>query len=114
MGLDQCVYFRKKQELEGEPQHRQADMYFRKNRHLQGYMEDIWEALGNTGEFNCVSLFVTGEDLDNLKKENLRDAKGFFWGERSLEEDWREIEQFKEKAYKALKRGDKIEYFSWW
>ena len=114
MGLDQYVYFVAKQDAFPKDEVRVEDMYFRKNRHLQGYMDKLWQQKGHEDEFNCKDLVVDEEDILNIEKENLPDAYGFFWGERELEDDWTEIEKFKERALGAIKEGKTVIYTCWW
>lgn len=123
MGLDQFAFFRSKKEMEAlnkigeipEEWRRPEDMYFRKNRHLEGYMANIWHKRGNTGEFNCEDLILTREDIEGLTKDNLDDnSYGFFWGEHSLEDDWKEIAKFKKRALDAIDSGCTVVYSSWW
>lgn len=118
MGLDQYVYFVTKAEKARKeyPEDfvRAEDMYFRKNRHLEGYMARIWEERGNTEVFNCKDLELTKEDIEGLTKDALKDDHGFFWGEHELKDDWEEIEKFKERALEELKKGNTVIYTSWW
>jgi hypothetical protein len=63
--------------------------YWRKHPSLQGFMENLWLEKGNEGEFNCVDLELTLDDLDNMEEtldENaLPETQGFFFGENSDE-----------------------------
>ena len=41
---------------------------WRKHPNLQGWMEELWYEKGGEGEFNCVDLELTLEDLDALEE----------------------------------------------
>lgn len=41
--------------------------YWRKHNRLQGWMEALWLKKGGQGEFNCVEVQITEEDLDDLE-----------------------------------------------
>ena len=114
MGLDQYAYIKRKQERLN-PKLLQEFMYFRKNRHLEDYMANIWYNRGNEEDFNCQYLVLEKKDLENLTKDNLNDeASGFFWGSHTLEDDWEEILEFKKKALELMDKGFEIVYSSWW
>jgi hypothetical protein len=114
MGLDQYAYIKRKNE-ELDPDLLQEFMYFRKNRHLEDYMANIWYNRGNEKEFNCQFLVLEKKDLENLKKANLNDdASGFFWGSHTLKDDWEEIAEFKKKALELMDKGFEVVYSSWW
>ena len=115
---------------------------WRKHNRLHGWMEDLWENKGRPfngsldenpmGQFNCVPVELTLEDLDNLEAEvtnmTMPQTQGFFFGGDSFEykdEDGNEFSEgdyfYKEKdvefikdARKALAEGKKVYYSSWW
>lgn len=114
MGLDQYAYIKRKNE-ELDSRLLEEFKYFRKNRHLEDYMANIWYNRGNKEEFNCQYLVLERKDLENLTKDSLNDdASGFFWGNHTLKEDWEEIADFKKKALKWMDKGFEIVYSSWW
>ncbi len=89
MGLDQYAMARKgesKTDEEGYEYYEDSMelAYWRKHPNLQGWMENLWRVKGNEGEFNCVDLELTLNDLDNLEKsldnEALPETVGFFFG----------------------------------
>jgi len=41
--------------------------YWRKHPNLQGWMEQLWREKGGKGEFNCVDVELTREDLKQLE-----------------------------------------------
>ena len=109
MGLDQYAYARK------EGQEDTQLMYWRKHSNLEGWMANLYVGRGGKGEFNCVELKLTEDDLNRLESEyrHLEEARGFFWGE-SHPEDNDSTEEFLELAFKALDDGYQIIYTSWW
>ncbi len=120
MGLDQYAFARK-----GEPNydagaiHEEHEVaYWRKHPNLQGWMEDLWRSKGNEGEFNCVDVELTFEDLEKLEAA-IEDAKlpethGFFFGNNS-DDLYKETDQeFIREARQYLSDGYKIVYTSWW
>ena len=135
MGLDQNAYSKNQ---DGEDFHI-AD--WRKHNRLQGWMEQLWEDKGRPnsrkendpmGDFNCVELELTREDIDNLEDAilnfDLPETMGFFFGSDSYfwhdendkpfpeNEYWyKESDlQFVEDARKALDKGEKVYYSCWY
>ena len=78
-------------------------------------MADLYHRRGGKGDFNCVELKLTENDLQKLEAEylSLKEARGFFWGE-SRPEDNQSTAEFLSLAYKALDDGYDIIYTSWW
>jgi hypothetical protein len=139
MGLDQYAYSR-------PPRKRNSDddvqlMEWRKHNRLQGWMEQLWNDKGcpnaqtegdEMGDFNCVELQLTKQDIDNLEYaiENfeLPEANGFFWGSDSYfwndenDEPFPENEywyksndlMFVESARKALDNKHRVYYSCWY
>jgi len=139
MGLDQYAYSR-------PPRKRNSDddvqlMEWRKHNRLQGWMEQLWHDKGcpnahtegnEMGDFNCVELQLTEQDIDNLEYaiENfeLPEANGFFWGSDSYfwhdenDEPFPENDywyksndlMFVESARKALDNKHRIYYSCWY
>ena len=137
MGLDQYAYSK---DSNGEEQ---EIAYWRKHNRLQGWMEQLWEDKGRPnfldgaeetgmGDFNCVPLPITEEDLDDLEDnvcgKTLPDTHGFFFGDDSFEwedENGNSFEEndyyykeddidFIEKARQALKEKKEVYYNCWW
>ena len=108
MGLDQYAFARKGEE-------NKEIMYWRKHSNLEGWMANLYHSRGGKGDFNCVDLKLTKEDLLNLEKDfkNLEPASGFFWGQSRPEQD-KDTEDFISMAYEALDLGYEIIYTSWW
>jgi hypothetical protein len=121
MGLDQYAFAvnnnGEKEEL----------AYWRKHPNLQGWMENLWESKGrpgdrnenNTlGDFNCIPVELTKEDLDNLERDitnaSLPSTGGFFFGENSDSYYGQQDLEFVQKAREALDKGLTVVYDSWW
>lgn len=121
MGLDQYAFAidnnGEKEEL----------AYWRKHPNLQGWMERLWESKGRPGDrdekdmmgnFNCIPLELTHDDIDGLEadilEDRLPDTVGFFFGSDS-DEYYREQDlEFVKKAREALDSGLTVMYDSWW
>ena len=110
MGLDQYAYARPPRKRNGDDDEQICD--WRKHNRLQGWMQQLWEDKGcpnaNTegdemGDFNCVELQLTAQDIDNLEYaiENfeLPEANGFFWGSDSYFWNNEHDEPFPENEY---------------
>jgi hypothetical protein len=115
MGLDQYAYTRKPKSKE-----QQEIAYWRKHNALQGWMEKLWRDKEGQGEFNCVEVILTHEDLRELENDlvvnNLPETNGFFFGSDSRLDEYKMIETFKFiiKARRALDDGLEVIYSSWW
>lgn len=116
MGLDQFAYAVDKDNNKTEL------AYWRKHPNLQGWMENLWESKGRpfdeSGEFNCVPVELTKEDLDSLEQaldsNSLPETAGFFFGSNSDDEYRQQDVEFIAIARKALDSGLKVVYDSWW
>ena len=123
MGLDQYAMARKgesKTDEEGYEYYEDSMelAYWRKHPNLQGWMENLWRVKGNEGEFNCVDLELTLNDLDNLEKaldnEALPETVGFFFGADADDHYAEADREFIVQARAAIKQGYKVIYSSWW
>lgn len=123
MGLDQYAYFVDVKDVIDDFSFNQhygmdEDFYWRKNRHLQGWMEDLYRRKGGKDEFNCREVRLTKEDLDDLektiRKKKFRDAKGFFWGNNQKYEDESKDLEFVKRAKEWVDGGGAVYYGSWW
>ena len=92
--------------------------YWRKHPNLQGWMESLWHVKGNGGEFNCVDLELTLDDLDALEEtldnEALPETAGFFFGGNADDHYAEADREFIVAARAAIKQGYKGFYSSWW
>ena len=117
MGLDQ---YAKTRNSKDESELGDEIAYWRKHNALQGWMEKLWRNKGGEGEFNCVEVVLTHEDLEELENDlvadNLPETNGFFFGEDSRFDDYKMIATFKFiiKARRALDKGLEVVYSSWW
>lgn len=135
MGLDQYAYARPPRKRNGDDDEQIAE--WRKHNRLQGWMEQLWNDKGcpnadEDGNFNCVALQITEEDLINLEDAiynfELPESHGFFWGSDSYfwtdenDEPFAENEywykesdlNFIKDAKKMLDKGYRIYYSSWY
>ena len=91
---------------------------WRKHPNLQGWMENLWHEKGGEGEFNCVDLELTLEDLDALEatldEEELPETSGFFLGSNADDHYAEADREFIVQARAAIKQGYKVIYSSWW
>ena len=123
MGLDQYATARKgepQQDAEGYTYYEDTMelVYWRKHPNLQGWMESLWHVKGNSGEFNCVDLELTLDDLDSLEKsldnEALPETVGFFFGGDADDHYAEADREFIVAARAAIKQGYTVIYSSWW
>ncbi|MGI9357923.1 MAG: phosphoglycerate kinase [Paracoccaceae bacterium] len=136
MGLDQYAYATDSNDEQVEI------AYWRKHNRLQGWMEQLWENKGRPnfngvedqamGNFNCVPLELTEDDLDALEtdvcEKAMPETGGFFFGDDSFgwtTEDGEQYQgkdyhyklddlEFLEKARQAISQGQKVYYNSWY
>lgn len=127
MGLDQFAY-----SIDSEGNKVEL-AYWRKHPNLQGWMENLWESKGrpglgeinadgdamvNVGDFNCVPVELTYEDLDGLERDiqqnRMPQTVGFFFGNDSDDYYRNQDLQFIQNARQALDNGSKVYYDSWW
>jgi hypothetical protein len=92
--------------------------YWRKHPNLHGWMRKLWEAKGNTGEFNGDELELTRDDIDMLEEDikagNLPGTSGFFFGDPA-DDYYREQDlDFIRKARAELFCGLQVFYNSSW
>ncbi len=91
---------------------------WRKHPNLQGWMEELWYEKGGEGEFNCVELELTLENLDALEatldEEALPETAGFFFGDNANDHYAEADREFIVQARAAIKQGYKVIYSSWW
>jgi len=109
MGLDQYAIY------EDNAGNREQFHYWRKHANLQNWMEILYRSKGGEGEFNCVPVEVTADDLDDLEAhyKNLPHGQGFFWGSSYPEHD-EQTKEFIDAARAHLSEGKRVFYDSWW
>ena len=123
MGLDQYAVGRRGEKLtDAEGYEYYNDnielAYWRKHPNLQGFMQELYYEKGGEGEFNCVDVELTLEDLDSLEatldEEALPETAGFFFGANSDEHYAQQDREFIREARAAIKQGYTVVYSSWW
>ena len=91
---------------------------WRKHPNLQGWMEELWYEKGGEGEFNCVDLELTLNDLNALEatldEEELPETVGFFFGSNADDHYAEADREFIVQARAAIKQGYTVVYSSWW
>ena len=94
--------------------------YWRKHPNLHGWMRQLWESRGNSGDFNGDELELTWKDLDQLEQDIRTGAmadineRGFFFGNPS-DNDYREQDlEFIKAARAELFMGLRVFYNSSW
>ena len=91
---------------------------WRKHPNLQGWMQELYYEKGGEGEFNCVDVELTFEDLDALEatldEEELPETVGFFFGSNADDHYAEADREFIVQARAAIKKGYKVFYSSWW
>jgi hypothetical protein len=134
MGLDQFAFA-----IDNNGEKREL-AYWRKHPNLQGWMERLWENKGRPmwnedmkpcvspsvynkhgdtlGEFNCIPLELTKEDLVRLEYDityrEMPITTGFFFGSDSDDYYRKQDLEFCRKANEALDNGLTVVYDSWW
>ena len=94
--------------------------YWRKFNHLHGWMHRLYAAKGGKQkEFNCTTVRLMPEDIDQLEKDmmdkKLLPTAGFFFGNEELyPEDVEGLQEFISKSREAFKQGLAVLYDSWW
>ena len=94
--------------------------YWRKFNALHGWMHDLYEHKGGTGDFNCDYVRLQPEDIDSLdqaaQEMSLTPVAGFFFGSQDEfnEEDKQDVLDFCKKCRTAFDDGLAVYYTSWW
>ena len=91
---------------------------WRKHPNLQGWMQELYYEKGGEGEFNCVDVELTFEDLDALEatldEEELPETVGFFFGSNADDHYAEADREFIREARAAIKKGYTVVYSSGW
>ncbi len=123
MGLDQYANAYKGEAITNEHGYKEGkdniDLgYWRKHPNLQGFMEGLYYEKGGEGEFNCVDVELTLEDINALEStldnEALPETAGFFFGENSDDHYAEQDRDFIVSARGAINKGYTVVYSSWW
>ncbi len=95
--------------------------YWRKNRFVHNWMEELYQSLGGKDEFNIKYLQLLPEDIDKLEKDTKSDKikeydkGGFFFGEQPFEyQEYEAIMSFCRIARKEFRKGNTVFYVSWY
>ena len=95
--------------------------YWRKNRFLHNWMEELYQSLGGKDEFNMKIVQVLPEDIDKLEEDTKSgkikkyDADGFFFGNQPFgNQEYESVIDFCEKAREEFKKGNAVFYKSWY
>lgn len=92
--------------------------YWRKHPNLHGWMRQLWEAKGNTGEFNGDELELTWDDIEQLeaaiKNKELPGTSGFFFGNDADDHYYEDDLRFVRAARAELFLGLRVFYNSSW
>lgn len=115
MGLDMYAYVAAKAEQEDGTREL---AYWRKHPNLHGWMRQLWESKGNTGNFNGDELELTWADIDALEQavthRQLPSTGGFFFGNNADDEYYESDLSFVKAARAELFLGLKVFYNSSW
>lgn len=111
MGLDMYAYARPPRKRGSDDDVQIGE--WRKHNRLQGWMQQLWESKGcpnanEDGDFNCVKLQLTEEDINALEDDILTmtmpESNGFFWGSDSFFWTDEEGKDYPENSYYYLER----------
>lgn len=117
MGLDQWASTRDKKGNVEEI------AYWRKHNALDGWMQNLWEAIRDDEddyELNGQEVPIDADDIEMLEmvvnKDMLPETHGFFYGgdSRYDEEQKKTTLEFIAEAKKALKKGKQVFYQNSW
>jgi hypothetical protein len=120
MGLDQYAHTRLPKSLQAKNEKPTELAYWRKHNALQGWMESLWRDNGGEGEFNCVDVYLTLDDINDLEaavtRDNLPETGGFFYGSDSRFDEYQKEATLKfiKDAKAAIEQGLIVVYSSWW
>jgi len=91
---------------------------WRKHPNLQGWMQELYYEKGGEGDFNCVDVELTLDDLDDLEEsldeKALPETVGFFFGSNADDYYAEADREFIVAARAAIKQGYTVVYSSWW
>ena len=92
--------------------------YWRKHPNLHGWMQQLWESRGNSGNFNGNELELTYDDLESLELDviagTLPNTSGFFFGNDADTHYRKQDLEFIKHARAELFMGLKVFYNSSW
>ena len=95
--------------------------YWRKNRFLHNWMEELYQSLGGKDEFNMKIVQLLPEDIDKLEEDTKSgkikeyDTDGFFFGKQPFgNREYELIIDFCEKSREEFKKDNAVFYESWY
>lgn len=94
--------------------------YWRKHPNLHGWMQKLWEAKGNSGDFNGDELELTWEEIDMLEQDIKNgvlagmNTEGFFFGKPADSHYYEQDLKFCIDAKAEIFLGFKVFYNSSW
>jgi len=92
--------------------------YWRKHPNLHGWMRQLWQSKGNSGDFNGDELELTWQDIELLesaiKNKELPGTSGFFFGNDADEHYYEDDLRFVRAARAELFLGLRVFYNSSW
>ena len=92
--------------------------YWRKFNNLHGWMVELYHSKGGNGDFNCVNLKLTVDDIIKLRTDasSLEPVEGFFFGgqDKMDDESIQNVLDFCDDALKKIEEGNTVFYWSWW
>ena len=126
MGLDQWAFSTKNKAVLSRFEYNQdykddEIFYWRKNRFLHNWMEELYQSLGGKDEFNMRIVQVLTEDIDRLEEDTKSgkikeyDKLGLFFGEQPFEDyEYSSIIEFCKIAREEFKKCNAVFYYSWY
>jgi len=126
MGLDQWAFSTKNKAVLSRFEYNQdykddEIFYWRKNRFLHNWMEELYQSLGGKDEFNMKIIQILPEDIDRLEEDTKSgkikeyDKLGLFFGEQPFEDyEYSSIIEFCKIAREEFKKGNAVFYESWY
>ena len=126
MGLDQWAFSTKNKAVlsrfEYNKDYKDDEIfYWRKNRFLHNWMEELYQSLGGKDEFNMKIVQLLPEDIDKLEEDTKSgkikeyDTDGFFFGKQPFgNREYELIIDFCEKAREEFKKDNAVFYESWY
>lgn len=95
--------------------------YWRKNRFVHNWMEELYQSFGGKDEFNIKYLQLLSKDIDKLEEDTKSgkikeyDKGGFFFGEQPFEyQEYEAIMSFCKIAREEFRKGNIVFYVSWY
>ena len=126
MGLDQWAFSVKNKALlsrfEYNRDYKHDEIfYWRKNRFVHNWMEQLYQSIGGIDEFNMKNVQLLPEDIDKLEEDTKSGkikeyhADGFFFGKQPFgNREYESIISFCKIAREEFKNDNAVFYCSWY